>query len=73
MRTSGQMPKVNSDLGSLFQAWDLQYDGANMVGDPTFATQINAAGTQTAYPFFMSLGEANLSRNSVITGNLKMM
>ena len=73
MRTSGQMPKVNSDLGSLFQAWDLQYDGANMVGDPTFATQINAAGTQAAYPFFMSLGEANLSRNSVITGNLKMM
>jgi len=73
MRMTGQMPKSNSDLGSLFNAWDLEFDAGNMVGDPTFATQINAGGTQTAYPFFMSLTEANLSRNSVITGNLKMM
>ena len=73
MRTSGQMPKVNSDLGNLFNSWDLQFDAANMVGDPTFATQINAGGTQTAYPFFMSLNEGNLSRSSVITSNLKMM
>jgi ABC-type uncharacterized transport system involved in gliding motility auxiliary subunit len=73
MRAAGQMPKVSSDLGILFDAWDLQYDGSNMVGDPTFATQINAGGIQTAYPFFMSLSEANFSGNSVITGNLKML
>jgi ABC-type uncharacterized transport system involved in gliding motility auxiliary subunit len=73
MQATGQMPKVNSDLGNLFNAWDLQFDAANMVGDPTFATQINAGGTQTAYPFFMSLTDANLSRTSVITSNLNMM
>ena len=73
MQAAGQMPKVSSDLGNLLNGWDLQFDAANMVGDPTFATQINAGGTQTAYPFFMSLTDVNLSRTSVITSSLKMM
>lgn len=73
MRASGQMPKAGSDLAPLLAAWDIEYDASKMVGDTTFATQINAGGSMTAYPFFMSLTDANFAQNSVITGNLKMM
>lgn len=73
MRTTGQMPKTSSDLGPLLAAWDIDFEPGKMVGDTTFATQINAGGSMTAYPFFMSLSDANFAQNSVITGNLKMM
>jgi ABC-type uncharacterized transport system involved in gliding motility auxiliary subunit len=71
MRMSGQMPQMASDLNKLFAAWDIEYDPGTMAGDTALATQINAGGVMTAYPFFVSLSEANLAQNSIITGNLK--
>lgn len=72
-RVMGQQPKFSSDLGKLFTAWDIDYDKSNMAGDTALATQINAGGQMLRYPFFMSMGEANFSRQSVITGKMKSM
>lgn len=73
MRMAGQMPQTGSNLDRLFSAWDIEFDSANMVGDSALATQINAGGMMTAYPFFMSVTEANLAQDSIITGNLKSL
>lgn len=70
---TGQMPSGSSDLDKLFQAWGVEYDKGAMVGDQTLATQINAGGHVLAYPFFMSLGKAGFSKESVITNGLNQM
>lgn len=72
-RMMGQMPQVASSLEKLFAAWDLEYDPANIVGDAGLATQINAGGQVVAYPFFITLGAEQLSKTSVITGNLRQL
>lgn len=72
-RATGQMPQVSSNLEKLFPVWGLEFDGGSMVGDIGDAAQINANGAVLAYPFFMNLGEAAFSRNSVVTGTLAQM
>lgn len=70
-KTPGQAPKLSSDLEKLLAAWDIEYDKNNLVGDTALATQINAGGQMMRYPFFVTLNESLLSRQSVITGKLK--
>ena len=72
-RTSGQTPKMASDLVKLFDVWGIDYDKASLLGDMALSTQINAGGQMIRYPFFMSIGEPQFSRQSVITGKLKSM
>ena len=72
-KTPGQMPKLASDLEKLLAAWDIDYDKNTLAGDTSLATQINAGGQMIRYPFFMSVNESHLSKQSVITGKLKSM
>lgn len=72
-KTPGQMPKLASDLEKLLAAWDVEYDKNTLVGDASLATQINAGGQMIRYPFFVTVNESLLSRQSVITGKLKSM
>ena len=72
-RATGQMPQVSSSLEKLFATWNVEFDSANMVGDPGLATQINAGGSVLAYPYFMTLNEAVFTKSSVITGKLQQM
>jgi ABC-type uncharacterized transport system involved in gliding motility auxiliary subunit len=67
------MPSASSDLDKLFAAWGVEYDKGAMVGDQTLATQINAGGQVLAYPFFLSLGKAGFSKESVVTNGLNQM
>lgn len=70
-KTPGQAPRLSSDLEKLLAAWDIEYDKNTLVGDAALATQINAGGQMMRYPFFVTLNESLLSRQSVITGKLK--
>ncbi len=72
-KVPGQTPKIGSDLEKLLAAWDVEYDKNVLVGDQSLATQINAGGQMIRYPFFMTINESLLSRQSVITGKLKSM
>jgi ABC-type uncharacterized transport system involved in gliding motility auxiliary subunit len=72
-RAQGQMPDASSSLDKLFAAWGVEFDKGNMVGDLSLATQINAGGPVVSYPYFMSLGEEQFTKESVVTGNLRQM
>jgi len=72
-KAPGEMPKLSSDLEKLLASWDIEYDKNTLVGDTGLATQINAGGQMIRYPFFVTLNESLLSRQSVITGKLKSM
>lgn len=72
-KAPGEMPKISSDLEKLLATWDIEYDKNTLVGDTGLATQINAGGQMIRYPFFVTLNDTLLSRQSVITGKLKSM
>jgi ABC-type uncharacterized transport system involved in gliding motility auxiliary subunit len=72
-RMQGQMPQASSNLERLFKAWGVEFVGNQIVGDPSYAAQINAGGEVLAYPYFMALTEAAFDKSSVITANLKQM
>ena len=73
MRNPSQPPSASSNFERLFKAWGLGYDPSQMVGDPQLATRISMGMQTISYPFFMSLGEDQISSEDLITTNLKQM
>lgn len=64
-----------SDLGKLFQAWEIEYSSMTIVGDGKLATSVGipGMGSNVLYPPFLSLQGDSFSQDSVITKDLKQM
>ena len=62
-----------SDLRTLFSAWDIEFDSKKVSGDLKHPTQINAGGVPVIYPFFIQAMEKGMSKESMITSQLRQM
>jgi ABC-type uncharacterized transport system involved in gliding motility auxiliary subunit len=69
----GGMPQFSSTLAKLFDAWGIEFNPSEVVGDKLAATQINTGEEELAYPYFLSLSDDNLSKNSKVTSQLKQI
>lgn len=63
----------SSDLRQLFTAWDIEFDPLKITGDLKHPTQINAGGVPVVYPLFVQVPEKGLSKESMITSQLRQM
>jgi ABC-type uncharacterized transport system involved in gliding motility auxiliary subunit len=72
-RQQGQMPQVGSDLKTLFAAWEVEFEGGQIVGDLDGMMQVNAGGVAVAYPYFVTIRNDGFDRKSVITQKLNQM
>lgn len=68
----GRMPDIKSDLPRLLKNWGVEFDPAKLVGDPRYATSINAGGGNIIrYPMWMSLPPAAMDADHPITSQLE--
>ena len=63
-----------STLGKLFDTWGIGFDTSKVVADLSAATKLNAGnGRVEDNPAFLSLGEANLSKEDLLTSRLNQI
>lgn len=73
MMFGGQQPGVSSDLPKLFSAWGITYDANTVVGDLDLAMQRRTSQGMTAYPPWLNVGAAQLSRTALPTSSLQKL
>jgi ABC-type uncharacterized transport system involved in gliding motility auxiliary subunit len=70
----GGSPDVSSNLPTLFPAYGITYDTAQVVGDELLATPVNAGNGQVArMPVWLSLTAKNLNPATPATAQLKTL
>lgn len=69
----GMTPNLTSDLQKLFEAWGVDYDPQQVVGDPNLATPVNTGRGIARMPVWLSLTADQLDTDSPATTQLRSL
>lgn len=67
------LPQAPDQLPTLLKHWGLRFHHDSIIGDPLRSTRVNMVSYAFDYPFFLTLGEEDFSRDHMITASLKQM